>query len=213
LNLLDIEQFVDRRIRENGMTPAFYGYKGYQYATCLSVNDEIVHGLPRDYNLASGDIISVDLGVNCNGWMVDTARTYAVGEVKPQLQKLLTTAKQALSIAVGKAKVGNAVGDIGAAIEKTVTDAGFFIVKDLTGHGVGRKLQEPPTVPNYGREGSGPSLKPGMVIAIEPIISLDPTEIVLKPDGWTITADNGTLSAHFEDTVLITEKGPVVLTV
>jgi methionyl aminopeptidase len=145
--------------------------------------------------------------------MVDTARTYAVGEVKPQLQKLLTTAKQALSIAVGKAKVGNAVGDIGAAIEKTVTDAGFFIVKDLTGHGVGRKLQEPPTVPNYGREGSGPSLKPGMVIAIEPIISLDPTEIVLKPDGWTITADNGTLSAHFEDTVLITEKGPVVLTV
>lgn len=212
LNLLEIEQYVDERIRKSGMLPAFYGYKGYKYATCLSVNEEIVHGLPHDYTLAAGDIISVDLGVSCNGWMVDTARTHAVGKITPKLQQLLASTNQALSVAINEAKVGNTVGDIGAVVEKTVKDAGFFVVKELTGHGVGKTLQEPPTVPNFGRKGSGTQLKVGMVIAIEPITSVDQTDIAVLSDGWTIIARNGSPCAHFEDTVLITEDGPVVLT-
>lgn len=212
LNLLEIEKYVNDEIRSNKMLPAFYGYKGYKFATCLSVNEEIVHGLPHDYELASGDIISVDLGVSCDGWMVDTARTHAVGTITPRLQQLLSSTAFALELAVQEARIDNTVGDIGATVEKTVTEAGFSVVKELTGHGVGKTLQEPPTVPNFGRKGSGPTLKEGMVIAIEPITSVDQTDIAILSDGWTIIASNGSPCAHFEDTVLITNDGPVVLT-
>lgn len=212
LNLLEIEKYVNDEIRSNKMLPAFYGYKGYKFATCLSVNEEIVHGLPHDYELASGDILSVDLGVSCDGWMVDTARTHAVGTITPRLQQLLSSTAFALELAVQEARIGNTVGDIGAVVEKTVTEAGFSVVKELTGHGVGKTLQEPPTVPNFGRKGSGPTLKEGVVIAIEPITSVDQTDIAILSDGWTIIASNGSPCAHFEDTVLITNDGPVVLT-
>lgn len=212
LNLLEIEKYIDTNIRSNGMLPAFYGYKGYKFASCLSVNEEIVHGLPHDYELQNGDIISVDLGITCNGWMVDTARSHAVGTVTNRLKQLLAATNHSLELAIQEVKIGNHVGDIGNIVEKTINEAGFAVVRDLTGHGVGKTLQEPPTVPNFGKKGTGAVLKEGMVIAIEPIISVEKTEIAILADGWTIIARNGSTCAHFEDTVLITNEGPVVLT-
>lgn len=212
LNLLEIEDFVTNEIKKANLTPAFLGYNGYEFSTCLSVNEEIVHGLPHDYYLEAGDIIAVDLGVSCDGWIVDTARTHPVGKVTDRLQSLLTTTREALELAIKQCLPGNTVGDIGYAVEQAVTSAGFAVIKELTGHGTGKTLQEPPSIPNHGRKGSGVKLKSGMVIAIEPITALEKTKIAQLSDGWTIIADNGIPTAHFEDTILITDGQPVVLT-
>ncbi|MEX0594789.1 MAG: type I methionyl aminopeptidase [Patescibacteria group bacterium] len=212
VNVEDIEQAVKKVIVDAQMRPAFLGYKGYPAATCISVNEEVVHGIPSGRILEEGDVVSVDLGVEYGGYIVDTARTHPVGKVTVPVQKLLEVTKEALAKAITKAKIGNKTGDIGDIVQRTVEGAGFQIVRDLTGHGVGKTLQEPPSIPNFGKPGSGAILKEGMVLAIEPITTLEPTTIAVKADGWTIVTMTGTVSAHYEDTVIITQNGPVVLT-
>lgn len=212
LNLLEIEKYTKTAIAKAKMTPAFLGYNDYPAVTCISVNSEIVHGIPSDYKLKNGDIVAVDLGVNCNGWLVDTAWTHPVGDIEPKYQQLLTVTQTALERAIGVVKPGATVGDIGYTIETTVKNGGFSIVRELTGHGVGRKLQEPPSIPNYGQKGRGSVLKEGQVIAIEPITTLEPTDIQLLADGWTIIAAKDVVSAHFEHTIMVTATGAIVLT-
>jgi len=212
VNVLELEAIIMRVIKEAGMKPAFLGYKDYPAASCISVNDEIVHGIPVDRVLEDGDIVAIDLGVEQGGLIVDTARTHPVGKVSGEVQRLLTVTSNALTAGVKQAKVGNRTGDIGAAVEKVIKAGGFNVVRDLTGHGVGKTLQEPPSIPNFGSPGKGDRLKEGMVLAIEPITSLKPTSIAIRDDGWTIIALNHQPTAHFEDTVVITKDGPIVLT-
>jgi methionyl aminopeptidase len=211
-NVLEIENIIHQTIKQAGMKPAFLGYKGYPKASCVSVNDEIVHGIPVDRVLEEGDIVAVDLGVEHNGLMVDTARTHPVGKISGQLQRLLAVTDKALTAGVNQVKAGRKTGDIGSAVEKVVKAGGFSVVRDLTGHGIGKTLQEPPSIPNFGRPGRGDVLKAGMVLAIEPITSLKPTAIAILSDGWTIVALDHQPTAHFEDTVVVTNDGPVVLT-
>lgn len=212
VNVLEIEALAKRAIADADMQPAFTGFNGYPAVTCVSINDEIVHGIPTNRVLEEGDIVSVDLGVSKNGWIVDTARTHPVGEVDTILKKLLQVTDKALIESFTVIKPGKTVGDIGAIIEKTVKDGHFYIVRDLTGHAVGKTLQENPTIPNHGRPGKGPTLKEGMVLAIEPITTVESCQIGIAEDGWTIVSDNGTYGAHFEDTVIVTADGPLVLT-
>lgn len=212
VNVLDIEELAARMIKEAGLKPAFQGYKGYPAVTCISINEEIVHGLPRRYALESGDIVKVDLGVNCDGWLVDTARTHLIDEVDDASKRLLAASEAALTAAIDLCRDGVHVGSIGATVEKIVTDAGFAVVRDLTGHGIGRTLQESPSIPNFGHVGRGPILHAGQAIAIEPITSVIPTDIALLKDGWTIIATEPTISVHVEHTILITDGDPIVLT-
>jgi len=212
VDLLEIETLAKDEMKSHETEPAFLGFKGYPAVTCLSVNDEIVHGIPRHYILQVGDILSVDLGVKKNGWIVDTARTHAVGKVSQELENLLAVTNEALNRAIAVCRKGNRTGDIGQVIESYVTKNGFFIVRDLTGHGVGQTLQEPPTIYNYGQKGHGTLLKEGMVIAVEPITTVQKTDIGLGADGWTIMSDSGAIGAHFEDTLVITDGEPLVLT-
>lgn len=212
ITAVELDKIAHDVIVNAGAKPAFLGYKGYPAATCISVNDEVVHGIPTERVLEEGDIVSVDLGVERNGCIVDTARTHPVGEVSGELRRLLQVTDSALQEAIAQAKVGNRVGDIGAAAEKVVKQGGFHIVRDLTGHGVGKTLQEPPSIPNFGRPGTGVPLREGMVLAIEPITSLKPTEIAMLSDNWTIIATAHCPCAHFEDTIYLTKSGPVVLT-
>jgi methionyl aminopeptidase len=212
VNLLEIEKLARQRISEQGMSAAFLGYKGYPAATCLSVNSAIVHGIPQDYKLRSGDVLSVDVGINNGGYLVDTAYTYGVGQVSAENRRLIETTRHALEIAIELCRPGNTTGDIGHAIQTTVENAGFSIVRELTGHGVGHTLQEEPTVPNYGRSGEGKRLEEGTVIAVEPITALKRVRVAVLADGWTIMADDDTPTAHFEHTVLITNSAPEVLT-
>lgn len=209
---IQIEEAVKQVIKKSGMNPAFLGYKNYPAATCISVNDEIVHGIPSDLILRKGDIVAIDLGVENDGAIVDTARSHPVGKISKKSKELLDATELALKKGIEQARVGKKTGDIGAAIEKVVESAGFYIVKELTGHGVGTTLQEPPSIPNFGKPGTGTSIEEGMVLAIEPITSTKNTQIALKSDNWTIVASDKCMTAHFEDTVLITKDGPVVLT-
>lgn len=212
VNVLDIEQLAATIIKEAGLTPAFQGYKGYPAVTCISVNEEIVHGLPRHYLLESGDVVKVDLGVNCDGWLVDTARTHLIGEADDTSKKLLEASEEALVASIELCRDGTHVGSIGATVERIVKNAGFAVVRDLTGHGIGRTLQEAPSIPNFGHVGRGPVLHAGQAIAIEPITSVIPTDIALLKDGWTIIATEPTISVHVEHTILITDGDPIVLT-
>lgn len=212
VSVMEIEKVVARVIKNNSMKPAFLGYKNYPAVTCISINEEIVHGIPSDSILREGDIVAVDLGVENDGVMVDTARTHAVGKISYRNQELLSATKLALTKGVEQARVGNNTGDIGSAIEKIIKGAGFYIIKDLSGHGVGKTLQEPPSIPNFGKPGTGASIKEGMVLAIEPITSTKNTHIAIKSDNWTIVALENCTTAHFEDTILITNSGPLVLT-
>ncbi len=212
INVLELEALAASLIKEAGLKPAFQGFKGYPAVTCISINDQIVHGIPTSRILEPGDVVSVDLGVTCDGWIVDTARTHIAGSASVESRKFIATAQAALDAAVKFCQDGCRVGDIGAEIEKIVTEAGFYVVEDLTGHGVGKTLQEPPTIPNHGRAGTGPVIKNGMVLAIEPIITTIPTKIGIASDGWTIIAIDDCLSAHVEDTIAITPDGPIILT-
>ncbi len=211
LNLLEIEKLANLRIKEAGMKPAF-PTNDFPATCCLSVNDEVVHGLPHDFELSEGDVLKVDLGVLHNGWMVDTARTHGVGNISADAQRLLTVTEAALAAAIEVCRAGNTIGDIGAAVEKVVKEGNCAVIRDLSGHGVGRTLQEEPTVPNFGRPGTGPVLKEGMVLAIEPITCLKSTKIAVLSDGWTIIAQNGLDTAQFEHTIIISDNEPIILT-
>ena len=215
---LDLDIFAEQFIRDHGATPSFKGYKGSQansafpFSLCISVNSVVVHGFPSDYILKEGDVISVDCGVYYNGFHADSAYTYKVGEVKPEVQTLLNETYASLIKGIGRCKAGNRVGDISSEIQRHAEKCGYGIVRELVGHGVGKKLHEAPEVPNYGKPGQGPKLMNGMVVAIEPMVTMGRRTVKQDRDGWTIRTADGLPSAHFEHTVAIVNGSPEALT-
>jgi methionyl aminopeptidase len=207
-----LDKVAEEFIRDHGAVPSFKGYNGFPYALCISVNEVVVHGFPSAYELKDGDIISIDCGVFHQGFHSDSAYTYPIGEVPPSILALLKATRDSLYLGIDQAKAGNRIGDIGHAIQKFVEAKGYTVVRELVGHGLGKKLHEAPEVPNYGKKGSGPLLKKGMVIAIEPMINLGTRNIVQERDGWTIRTADRKPSAHFEHTVAIFEDRTEVLT-
>jgi len=210
----DLDGFCDRYIRDHeGAVPAFKGLYGFPGSVCVSVNEEVVHGIPSaGRTLADGDIVSIDVGVRLDGWCSDSAWTFPVGEIDAEVRRLLEVTRRSLSAAIEATVRGNHVGDIGAAVMGVVEGTGFGIIRDLVGHGVGRDVHEEPQVPNVGRAGFGPLLHEGMVVAIEPMLSAGTADIRTLDDGWTVITADRTMSAHFEHTVAVTASGPKVLT-
>jgi methionyl aminopeptidase len=208
----EIEMVADKVIRANGATPSFKGYGGYPASVCTSVNQVLVHGIPSNTKLKEGDIISVDIGANYLGYHGDSAWTYAVGKISKQTEELLKVTHDSLFIGLENAKVGKRVGDISHAIQTYVEKHGFSIPKDYGGHGIGSNLHEEPFIPNFGTADSGVALRAGMVLAIEPMVHIgqDETEVLL--DDWTVVSKDGSLTAHYEHTVVITETGYEILT-
>lgn len=208
---LELNKIATEFIQDHGAIPSFLGYKGapgaidFPGSICASVNENVVHGLPTEYILQEGDIISVDCGTEKNGFCGDSAYTFCVGEVSPEVRKLLTTTKESLYKGIEKAVEGNRVGDIGNAVQEYCEKRGFSVVRELVGHGIGRNMHEAPEVPNYGRRGTGPLLKRGMCIAIEPMINMGSKNVVFESDGWTVRTKDRKPSAHFEHTVAIRE--------
>jgi methionyl aminopeptidase len=207
---LDLDKRAEEFIRDNGGVPGFLDYHGFPNTLCISVNDAVVHGIPNNYELQEGDIISVDCGVFMNGFHGDSAYSFAVGEVSDEKKRLLKITKESLYKGIEAAVSGNRVGDIGYAVQKHAEDAGFSVVRELVGHGVGRNLHEKPEVPNFGRRGRGPKLQEGMTIAIEPMINAGVKEVHQENDGWTIRTQDGKASAHFEHSIAI-RKGKAEL--
>jgi methionyl aminopeptidase len=214
LTTQELDERCETFIRSfDGAVPAFQGLYGFPGAVCVSVNEEIVHGIPKASRvLNGGDIVSVDVGVRRDGWCSDSAWTFAVGEVGPAAAELLQVTRESLDRAVDAAQAGGHIGDIGAAVLRTVGDKNLGIVRELVGHGIGREVHEEPQVPNIGRQGYGPLLRKGMVLAIEPMLSRGSDRIKTLDDGWTVVTSDGSLSAHFEHTVAITAEGPRILT-
>jgi len=203
INTGDLDKVAETFIRDNGAVPGFKGYGGFPATLCISVNDEVVHGIPGNRELKDGDIVSVDCGTLMNGFYGDSAYTFAVGEVDESILLLLERTKQSLYLGIENAIVGKRVGDIGYAVQQYVEGFGYSVVRDLVGHGVGRNLHEKPEVPNYGRRGSGIKLKNGMCLAIEPMINLGVKEVIQDKDGWTIRTLDSKPSAHFEHDVVV----------
>jgi methionyl aminopeptidase len=212
VSMLELDRLAEEYIRERGGVPTSKGYRGYPATLCISPNAMIVHGIPTDYRAEDGDIVSVDLGVTLDGLVADSAYTFGVGEISTDAQRLLDVCQQALAAGIEQARVGNRVSDIGHAIQTVVEDAGYSVVTSLVGHGVGRAYHEDPQIPNFGTPGRGPELLPGMTLAIEPMINAGGPDVVMHADEWSISSADGSLSAHFEHTVAVTDAGPWVLT-
>jgi methionyl aminopeptidase len=208
----EIEKIADDLFKKKNAIPAFKGYRGYKYATCLSVNEEIVHGLPGARRLKDGDIVGVDVGAIVDGYYGDNAETFPVGKISAKAKRLLDTTRSALYKGIAQASEGKHLGDISSAIEEEAVKNGFSVVKDLYGHGVGSSLHEDPLIPNFGKKGTGMALKAGMTLAIEPMLNIGGSNIKTLDDGWTIVTADGSLSAHFEHSILITKGTPVILT-
>jgi methionyl aminopeptidase len=208
----ELDRLADEFIRSEGGVPTFEGYRGYPASICASPNDMIVHGIPGDYVLGEGDVLSVDVGVTLGGFVADSAWTFPVGEVSEEAERLLQVCEAALFAGIDQARPGQHVGDISAAVQAVVEESGFAVVRALVGHGVGRSMHEEPQIPNFGEPGRGPLLQKGMTLAIEPMINVGGPEIVIADDKWSILTADGTLSAHFEHTVAVTEEGPRILT-
>jgi len=208
----ELDEIAEREIQARGATPSFKGYRGFPATICTSINSEIVHGIPGNRVLKEGDLIKLDAGAIVEGYHGDSAVTVPVGEVSEQALKLIETTERSLQAGIAEAKSGNRIHDIGAAVQTTAEGAGFSVVREYVGHGIGRALHEDPPVPNYGKAGTGLKLEPGLVIAIEPMVNIGSYETRLLPDGWTVVTADGALSAHFEHTIAITENGPEVLT-
>ena len=208
----ELDRVAHREILKRGAKPAFLGYQGFPATICASPNEVVVHGIPSDRPLEEGDLLSVDVGLFYKGFAADMARTFPVGRVSEEAERLARVAEEAFWEGVKQAEVGKRVGDISAAIQRRVEDEGFWVVREFVGHGIGREFHEEPQVPNLGRPGTGPKLRPGMVLAVEPMITLFPANVVVLQDGWTASAGRGNLAAHYEHTVAITEDGPRVLT-
>ena len=207
----ELDSYCEELSRKKRVKPAFKGYRGYPFALCTSVNGEVVHGMPSDRPLVSGDILSLDFGVNYKGYYGDAAITVPVGAVSAEAMRLLKVTEAGLYDAIRQARAGNRLGDVSAAVQERVESAGFSVVRDFVGHGIGRSLHEDPQIPNYGVRGRGIELKPGMVLAIEPMVNEGSYEVRVLPDGWTVVTKDGKLSAHFEHSVAITENGPDIL--
>ena len=210
---LQIDSFIEKRMLEVGLHPECKGYAGYKYATCISLNDVIVHGVPSDkIVLKSGDFVKIDVVGSYKNYCADMARYFFVGEVNQQVKKIAITAQKALDSAIEKAVEGNRLSDLSACIQKTVERQGFNVVRRFSGHGIGRQMHEEPDIPNYGQPNQGPVLREGMTLAIEPMITQGDYAVEIMNDGWTAKTLDGGLSAHVEDTVLITKNEPVVFT-
>jgi methionyl aminopeptidase len=208
---IELDRLSEELALKKGARPAFKGYRGYPYSLCTSVNSEVVHGMPSERELKEGDIVSLDFGILNDGYYGDAAVTVPVGEITPGARKLLKITEEALYRGIAEVKAGNRIGDISAAIQGHVEAAGYSVVRDLVGHGIGKSLHEDPQVPNYGSSGRGIELKPGMVFAIEPMVNEGAYRVEILRDGWTVVTADGKLSAHFEHSVAITENGPVIL--
>ena len=213
VTLLELDREADRLIREHGCIPGFVGYQGYRNAICTSVNDQVVHGIPTNRKLREGDLLSLDAGLIYRGFWADAGLTVGLGKLSAQAQRLLDVTRESLDVGIRNALVGNRVGDISAAVQEHVERAGFSVVRQFVGHGIGRDMHEDPQVPNFGIAGRGPLLKPGMVLAIEPMVNAGGPDVALLGDGWTVVTVDHSLSAYFEHSVAITTDGPEILTV
>jgi methionyl aminopeptidase len=208
----ELDQIAENYIREHGGEPSFKGYNGFPGSLCISVNEQVVHGIPGAKQLKSGDIVSIDCGVFYKGFHSDAAYTYPVGEVNDEVRQLLKVTKESLYLGIENAKAGNRIGDIGFAIQHYVEEFGFSVVRELVGHGIGKTLHESPEVPNYGKRGRGAKLKTGLILAIEPMVNLGTRGVVQESDGWTIRTRDHQPSAHFEHTVAVMNGTPEILT-
>jgi methionyl aminopeptidase len=209
----DIDEKVEAFILEHGATPAFKGYRGFPATVCISINDEIVHGIPSPRRLVkAGDIVGLDLGCIVEGYYADCAFTLAIGDVPPRTRKLLDVTRESLELAIQECRPGRRLSDASHAVQRHVEAHGFSVVRAFVGHGIGRALHEDPQVPNFGEPGRGPQLRPGMVLAIEPMVTMGSYEVRILEDGWTAVTKDGSLAAHFEHTIAVTEDGPDVLT-
>lgn len=209
---LELDELAEEFIRSQGGVPTFKGYRGYPASICVSPNAMVVHGIPGPYSLQDGDILSVDVGVTLGGFVGDSAFTFAVGEVSDDAARLLQIGQAALAAGIEQARPDNHLSDIGHAIQKVTEEAGFSVVRSLVGHGVGRTMHEDPQIPNFGEPGRGPVLQTGMTLAIEPMINAGGQGVYLHDDEWSISTEDGSLSAHFEHTVAVTEAAPRILT-
>ena len=207
-----LDALAEEYITDHGALSAFKGYNGYPSNICVSINEEVVHGIPGSRTLEEGDIVSIDIGAVVDGFYGDMARTYPVGEVSAEAEQLIAVTKKALANGVAAAVAGNRLSDIGHAVQSYVEAHNLSVVRDFVGHGIGRSMHEAPQIPNFGRPGRGPRLKPGMVLAIEPMVNIGGWEVIVLSDNWTVVTADGGLSAHFEDTVAVTEDGPLILT-
>lgn len=212
ISTMDIDRFVEEYLKEHNAYPEQRGYQGYAYATCASINDEICHGYPREEALKEGDIVTIDMVVNLDGWLADSAWSYPVGKISDKAQKLLDITKEALYKGIESATIGNRLGDIGYAIQSFVEAEGYSVVRDFVGHGIGKKMHEDPQVPHYGTKGRGQRLVEGMVITIEPMINVGTYRMKMDENGWTSRTVDGELSAQYEHTLAITKEGPIILT-
>ncbi|MEJ8306092.1 type I methionyl aminopeptidase [Saccharibacillus sacchari] len=209
---MEIDRFVEKFLKQHGATPEQKGYNGYEYATCASINDEVCHGFPRRQPLKSGDIVTIDMVVNLNGGLADSAWTYAVGEISEQDRRLMEVTHRALELGIEQAVAGNRLGDIGHAIQSYVEAEGFSVVREFTGHGIGPTIHEKPQVLHYGEPGKGQRLKEGMVITIEPMVNVGVWQTSRDDNGWTARTQDGLNSAQYEHTLAITKNGPRILT-
>ncbi len=212
VSLKELEAVCVECIRERGGTPTFSGYGGFPGAVCISVNEEVVHGIPDERRLAEGDIVKIDIGVTKDGFIADAARTYEVGSISPEVRALVKATEESFRAGADKARAGNRVSDIGAAVQDYVEERGYSVVRALCGHGVGVELHEEPSIPNFGVPGRGMRLKPGMTLAIEPMVNMGGFEVETLENGWTVVASDGKPSAHYENTLLVTEAEPEMLT-
>jgi len=212
ISMAELDRVAEDYIRSHGAVPTSKGYKGFPAATCISPNEMIVHGIPGAYHAREGDIVSFDVGVTKDGLIADSAATYGVGEISDEAQRLLDVCQAALEAGIEAARAGAYVGDISGAVQRTVEEAGFSVVRSLVGHGVGRSYHEDPQIPNYGPPGKGPLLGEGMTLAIEPMITAGRPEVYVHDDDWSISSVDESLAAHFEHTVAITAAGPKILT-
>jgi methionyl aminopeptidase len=211
ITTLELDAIAESEIRAAGARPAFKGYRGFPKTLCVSINEQIVHGIPSNRKLMDGDIISLDLGAIWDGFYGDAARTFAVGMISKDAAKLVNVTRESLRIAIEQARPGNRIGDIGYAVQKYVEGFGYSVVREFVGHGIGRNLHEDPQIPNYGKAGQGPRIKAGMVFAIEPMVCQGGPEVEILKDNWTAITRDRSLAAHFEHTMAITEEGAVVL--
>ena len=208
---LELDQIAERTAEKRGAMPAFKGYRGYPYALCASINEEVVHGMPSKRVLLEGDIIGLDFGVYYQGFYGDSAITLPVGRVNAGAARLMEVTEKSLYEAIRQTSAGNRLGDISAAVQTTVEAAGFSVVRDFVGHGIGRQMHEDPQIPNFGKKGRGIELKAGMIFAIEPMVNEGDYRVKILADGWTVVTEDGSLSAHFEHSVAITDNGPEIL--
>jgi methionyl aminopeptidase len=211
ITTLELDREAELYIRSHGAAPAFKGYRGFPGTLCTSVNDEVVHGIPGSRVLREGDILSIDVGALYEGFYSDAARTCPVGEITPQARELMEVTRRSLEAGITQAVAGNRISDISAAVQKVVEAAGFSVVRDFVGHGVGRNLHEGPQVANFGKKGKGPVIQEGMTLAIEPMVNVGDWEVKILSNGWTVVTADGSLSAHFEDSIAVTKNGPLVL--